>query len=132
MATKASIAKMKYDKTHIKQYPLRMNLVYDADIIDKLSSVSNVQGYIRQLIREDIARTRTEFAPVSEPADESVILFSGYTKSNKAADIILENNHVYIVYTDTNTKRLWNSEYYTEDNYETIRFSFEQEGFRIM
>ena len=34
-----------------------MNLVYDADIIEKLSSVPNVQGYIKQLIREDIART---------------------------------------------------------------------------
>lgn len=59
MATKASIAKMKYDKTHVKQYPLRMNLVYDADVIEKLSSVPNVQGYIKQLIREDIARTHS-------------------------------------------------------------------------
>lgn len=60
MATKASIAKMKYDKTHVKQYPLRMNLVYDADVIEKLSSVPNVQGYIKQLIREDIARTENK------------------------------------------------------------------------
>lgn len=64
MATKASIAKMKYDKTHVKQYPLRMNLVYDADIIEKLSSVPNVQGYIKQLIREDLARTYS--VPVPE------------------------------------------------------------------
>lgn len=73
MATKASIAKMKYDKTHVKQYPLRMNLVYDADIIDKLSSVPNVQGYIKQLVREDIARTRTGTKSDSESIADEII-----------------------------------------------------------
>lgn len=81
MATKASIAKMKYDKTHVKQYPLRMNLVYDADVIEKLSSVPNVQGYIKQLIREDIARTPST----------RVALFADH-----AADITTLSDEMYI------------------------------------
>ena len=81
MATKASIAKMKYDKTHVKQYPLRMNLVYDADIIEKLSSVPNVQGYIKQLIRDDIARTHSA----------RIALFADH-----AADITTLSDEMYI------------------------------------
>jgi len=57
MATKATIAKSKYDKTHMKQFLLKLHLVNDADIIEKLASVPSMQGYIKQLIREDLART---------------------------------------------------------------------------
>ena len=132
MPTKHTIAQKQYDKEHRRVYGFRLHNELDKDIIDKLASVPSMQGYIKQLIRDDIAHTSTGSVPVSEPVAESIVLFSGYTKSNKAADIILENNNVYIVYTDTGKKRLWNSEYYTEDDYETIRFSFEQEGFRIL
>ena len=55
MAKKATITKNKYDKTHMKQYLLKYHLVNDADIIEKLSSVPNMQGYVRQLIRQDLA-----------------------------------------------------------------------------
>lgn len=47
----------KYDKVHCKSYALKLNLVTDSDIIEKLSSVESVQGYIKQAIRADIART---------------------------------------------------------------------------
>lgn len=57
MATKATINQTKYDRTHCRTYGLKMNLVTDADIITKLASVPSMQGYIKQLIREDIART---------------------------------------------------------------------------
>ena len=46
----------KYDKTHTKQIKLKLNLVTDADILQKLSEVSNIQGYIKELIRNDIKR----------------------------------------------------------------------------
>lgn len=60
MPTKASIRQTRYDSTHCRTYGLKLNLTTDADIIKKLSSVPSMQGYIKQLIREDIARTRTE------------------------------------------------------------------------
>ena len=61
MATKATIRQMRYDKTHTKTYCIKMNLVNDADIIEKLSSVPSMQGYIKQLIRQDL----TGSVPVS-------------------------------------------------------------------
>lgn len=66
MPTKASIRQTRYDSTHCRTYGLKLNLTTDADIIKKLSSVSSMQGYIKQLIRDDIARTRTGSAPKAE------------------------------------------------------------------
>ena len=60
MARSHSIAQAKYDSTHCKYYTLKMNLATDADIIAVLEQQESKQGYIKQLIREDIARTRTE------------------------------------------------------------------------
>jgi len=54
MPTKATINQTKYDKAHCRTYGLKMNLETDKDIIAKLSSVPNMQGYIKQLIRQDI------------------------------------------------------------------------------
>ena len=60
MATKHTIAQMKYDKEHRRNYGFRLHNEIDRDIIEKLVSVPSMQGYIKRLIREDIARTRTE------------------------------------------------------------------------
>lgn len=65
MAKSHSIAQAKYDSTHCKYYTLKMNLETDSDVIEKLSSVESKQGYIKQLIREDIARTRTDSVPTT-------------------------------------------------------------------
>lgn len=65
MATKASISHARYDSVHCKAYGLKLNLKTDKDIIERLASVPSMQGYIKQLIREDIARTRS--VPVSAP-----------------------------------------------------------------
>ena len=56
MATKEarSRAQAKYDKTHTKGIYLKLNKETDADIIDFLADKENVQGYIKQLIRDDI------------------------------------------------------------------------------
>ena len=49
-------ATAKYDKTHTKQVMLKLNLVTDADVIERLDTVPNRQGYIKKLIREDIKK----------------------------------------------------------------------------
>ena len=46
MAKSHSIAQAKYDKAHCKYYTLKMNLETDADVIEQLSSVPSMQGYI--------------------------------------------------------------------------------------
>ena len=66
MAKSHSIAQAKYDSTHCKYYTLKMNLATDADIIAVLEQQESKQGYIKLLIREDIARTCTESAPKTD------------------------------------------------------------------
>ncbi len=46
-------ASAKYDKDNTKGIYLKLNLKKDADIIEKLARVANVQGYIKNLIRAD-------------------------------------------------------------------------------
>ena len=70
MAKSHSVAQAKYDKTHCKYYSFKLNLENDSDVIDKLASVPSMQGYIKQLIRDDIARTRPGSAPDSVPDSE--------------------------------------------------------------
>lgn len=67
MPTKHTEYQAKYDKTHRRTYGLRLHIELDKDIIEKLASVPSMQGYIKQLIREDIARTRSGSAPDSAP-----------------------------------------------------------------
>lgn len=45
----------KYNATHTKQVILRLNLKTDADILAHLAQQASVQGYIKELIRQDIA-----------------------------------------------------------------------------
>ena len=46
-------ASAKYDKEHTKGIYLKLNKETDADIIEFLAGVENVQGYIKALIRND-------------------------------------------------------------------------------
>ena len=48
-------ASAKYDVAHTVQIKLKLNTGTDADILDKLAHVDNKQGYIKDLIRADIA-----------------------------------------------------------------------------
>lgn len=66
MATKHTIAQAKYDKENRRVYGFRLHNTLDADIIKKLASVPSMQGYIKQLIRDDINRSR----PLSEKMAE--------------------------------------------------------------
>ena len=55
-------AAAKYDREKTKQYKFKMNMNTDADVLAKLDTVPNKQGYIKQLIRADIARRGAENA----------------------------------------------------------------------
>ena len=58
MATEAQKkATARYDAKNTKAVKLKLNKATDADILEKLESVGNKQGYIKDLIRKDI-RTR--------------------------------------------------------------------------
>ncbi len=50
-----SKAQAKYDAKNTKQIVLKLNLKTDADILEQLEKVGNKQGYIKELIRKDIA-----------------------------------------------------------------------------
>ena len=61
MATEAQLkAQARYDKANTKQVALKLNRSTDADILEWLAEVGNVQGYIKQLIRRDIAYQKAQ------------------------------------------------------------------------
>lgn len=66
MPTKHTVYQAKYDLEHRRTYGFRLHNEIDKDIIDKLKSVPSMQGYIKQLIREDIARTQNKTENESE------------------------------------------------------------------
>lgn len=49
-------ASIRYNKENTVQISLKLNRSTDADLIDSLNRVNNKQGYIKELIRKDIAR----------------------------------------------------------------------------
>lgn len=49
----------KYQASHIKQVKFNFSLQYDADILTYLDSLPNKQGYIKALVRADIARAKS-------------------------------------------------------------------------
>lgn len=53
-------AQAKYDKENTTQVRLKLNLKTDLDILEKLASVPSKQGYIKGLIRADIANGNEE------------------------------------------------------------------------
>lgn len=54
-ASEAKIrANMRYNEKNTTQIKFSFNNKTDADILEKLNSVGNKQGYIKELIRNDI------------------------------------------------------------------------------
>lgn len=53
-------ASMKYDRENMRQIKFNLSLKYDQDIIAALDAQPNKQGYIKALIRADIARANSE------------------------------------------------------------------------
>jgi hypothetical protein len=52
-----SQAKRDWMKANTTVITIKLNHRTDADILERLTSVDNRNGYIKQLIREDIAKT---------------------------------------------------------------------------
>ena len=48
----------KYDSTNTVQLSLKFNKKTDADILERLDKQDNRQGYIKKIIREDIAKSK--------------------------------------------------------------------------
>lgn len=48
----------KYDDVNTVQIKMKLNKKTDADVLDRLDEVSNKQGYIKSLIREDIEKAQ--------------------------------------------------------------------------
>lgn len=57
MADSRTVIQARYDSKNRKSFAVKLNKNYDSDIINKLESVESINGYIRQLIRDDITRT---------------------------------------------------------------------------
>ena len=49
-------ASVKYNKENTVQISLKLTRSTDADLIDSLNRIANKQGYIKELIRIDIAK----------------------------------------------------------------------------
>lgn len=45
---------VKYDKNNIKRIVLKLNIKTDNDIIQYLNTKDNINGYIKELVRNDI------------------------------------------------------------------------------
>lgn len=54
--TRKITAKERYDKAKTRMYTIKVFMNTEADIVEKLDSVPNKAGYIKSLIRADIAR----------------------------------------------------------------------------
>lgn len=57
---KKALHNASYDKANTKGVYLKLNKKTDADIIALLADVKNKQGYIKELIRVDIAKSVTD------------------------------------------------------------------------
>lgn len=55
MPTKRTVSQARYDKDNTRHYGFKLNLKTDADIIARLNDQPSIQGYIKSLIRADIA-----------------------------------------------------------------------------
>mgnify|MGYP007012584663 CR=1 FL=1 len=69
MAKKRSEIQAKYDREHCKYYSFKFHTENDSDIIARLAEVDSMQGYIKQLIRDDISRTSTCSVPKPTPEE---------------------------------------------------------------
>lgn len=53
-AHRRTLTQRKYDQANTTQLHFKLNNKTDADILEKLRSCDNMQGYFKQLIRADI------------------------------------------------------------------------------
>ena len=60
MSDKKSTSKERYDARPAVRISLKLNKGTDADVLQRLEEVPSKQGYIKTLIRADIAKNRSE------------------------------------------------------------------------
>jgi hypothetical protein len=58
---KASERQKRYDDKTARRYQLKLHKKYDKAIIERLAAAPSMQGYIRDLIRQDMARDEGRF-----------------------------------------------------------------------
>lgn len=80
-------ASSKYDKENTKQKVLKFNKSTDADILELLDGVTNVQGYIKRLIRNDMNNKEVYKMYTN---NEYVVY---YTITNQYNEVINRENH---------------------------------------
>lgn len=51
------LTQSEYDQMFTTQFTMKLNNVTDSDIIARIKSMPNKQGYLKRLVREDIQRT---------------------------------------------------------------------------
>lgn len=64
---KVYASSIRYDAENTRQIKMKLNLKTDKDILKKLDSVPNKQGYIKMLIRKDMANEHR--GSISEKVD---------------------------------------------------------------
>lgn len=89
------MATPEYDKNNCTRYNLKLNNKTDADVIEKLKQVENVQGYIKGLIRKDMERQRTETAEQDLPPTGKIEcpLVNGGFQDDEAMAVAERENH---------------------------------------
>lgn len=101
-------AQTKYDRSHTRSVLFKLNLTTDADILAKLDSVDNRQGYIKELIRQDlrgntpllsIEGMRYLVRPLALKNNlKAVYLFGSYARgeatSESDVDIMIEGGNI--------------------------------------
>jgi len=88
-------AQAKYDKNNTRSILFKLNLTSDADILARLDEVDNKQGYVKELIRNDIRgkdqtvsidSIRLLIRPVAKKYQiEKVYLFGSYARGDENA-----------------------------------------------
>lgn len=66
MPTARSIRDARYNAKSSRRYGIKLNVNTDADLIARLDQVDSVNGYIRSLIRADIARSAAGKSPEAD------------------------------------------------------------------
>lgn len=86
-------ATMRYDKENMRQIKFNLSKKYDLDIISHLDSVPNKQGYIKDLIRADMARAKSE--NLEEDKNMETTKSAAQVMTDNYAELIKEMTRCY-------------------------------------
>ena len=86
MANNHTISQRKYDAANCKVYTMKFNRRTDADVIARLDSVPSRQGYLRQLVRKDLADTQHQIPNINHIKEDPTMEKTRYTALIEADD----------------------------------------------